>query len=152
MTPPPSIFIDTNILVYASLPESPWHGVAQTTLRRLEGEQRLCCISNQVLREYYTTLTRADAQGRLPDRHTVLANVRAMETRLTILSDTADVRKELLALADELPIGGRQIHDANLVATMLAYGIPELLTNNPGHFQRFTDRITVLSLGLPSDA
>ncbi len=57
---PPAIFIDTNILVYASLPESPWHLVAQTTLRRIEGEQPLCCISNQVIREYYTTLTRAD--------------------------------------------------------------------------------------------
>ncbi|MBA3469553.1 MAG: type II toxin-antitoxin system VapC family toxin [Herpetosiphonaceae bacterium] len=151
MTAPLAIFIDTNILVYASLPESPWHDVAQTTLRRIESEQRLCCISNQVIREYYTTLTRADAQGRLPDRHLVLANIRAMETRWTILSDTADVRKELLVLADVLPIGGRQIHDANLVATMLAYGIPELLTNNPGHFQRFTDRITVQSLERPSD-
>jgi hypothetical protein len=49
-------------------------------------------------------------------------------------------------------VGERQIHDANLVATMLAYGIPELLTNNPAHFQRLADRITVRSLVLPSDA
>ena len=47
-------------------------------------------------------------------------------------------------------MGNWQIHDANLVATMLAYDIPELLTNNPGHFQRFTDQITLRPLVVSS--
>jgi predicted nucleic acid-binding protein len=41
------------------------------------------------------------------------------------------------------PIGGKQVHDANIVATMLVYGIPCLLTHNAKDFERFGDIVTV---------
>ena len=41
------------------------------------------------------------------------------------------------------PIGGKQVHDANIVATMLVYGIPCLLTHNARDFERFGDMVTV---------
>lgn len=138
-----TVFFDTNILIYASQPDSPWHQRAQTVIRQYEADEWLCCISNQVVREYYATFTRADANGILPDRHAVIANIRRFEQRWTVLSDTAAVRAALLTVADSVPIGGRQIHDANLVATMLAYGVPVLCTNNPHHFQRFAAWITI---------
>lgn len=144
-----TVFFDTNILIYASQPASPWHKQAQTFIRRYEADDWLCCISNQVIREYYATFTRADANGILPDRHAILANIRHFEQRWTVLSDTAAVRTALFTLADNIPIGGRQIHDANLVATMLAYGIPVLCTNNPLHFQRFASWITIQPLEPP---
>jgi len=43
----------------------------------------------------------------------------------------------------ELHIGGKQVHDANIVATMLVYGIPRLLTANPSDFARFAHLLTV---------
>jgi hypothetical protein len=36
-----------------------------------------------------------------------------------------------------------QVHDARLVAAMLAHGVPQILTLNPRDFQRYTE-ITVL--------
>ena len=40
--------------------------------------------------------------------------------------------------------GGKQIHDANIVATMLAYGERRLLTLNARDFRRYTDRIELV--------
>ena len=45
---------------------------------------------------------------------------------------------------------GRRIHDANIVATMLVYGIPRLRTNNPEDFVRFATLIEVLPLVPPA--
>ena len=39
--------------------------------------------------------------------------------------------------------GGKQIHDANIVATMLRYGVLALLTCNPEDFLRFKTLITI---------
>ena len=38
-------------------------------------------------------------------------------------------------------MGGRQIHDANIVAAMLAHGERRLLTFNTADFRRYGDRI-----------
>jgi predicted nucleic acid-binding protein len=46
-------------------------------------------------------------------------------------------------------VGGKQVHDANVVATMLTHGITRLLTFNTGDFSRFADIIT---LGPTSEA
>ena len=45
---------------------------------------------------------------------------------------------------EAISVGGRQVHDANIVATMQAYGIRHLLTHNTDDFIRFSGLITVL--------
>jgi hypothetical protein len=52
----------------------------------------------------------------------------------------------LLNLIAAIPCGGKQIYDANIVATMLAHGVPKLLTYNVARFSRFAGHITVLPL------
>lgn len=49
-----------------------------------------------------------------------------------------------MALCREVPAAGRQIHDANIVATMLAHGAQDLVTFNVADFLRYGDRIEVL--------
>ena len=63
-----------------------------------------------------------------------------------IAENTALVTERLLKLMTEINIGGKQVHDANIVATMLVYGIPRLLTHNIGDFARFSELITILPL------
>ena len=41
-------------------------------------------------------------------------------------------------------MGGKQVHDANIVATMLAYGERRLLTFNIRDFRRFAAHIEVV--------
>jgi hypothetical protein len=40
-----------------------------------------------------------------------------------------------------VPLGRRQVHDANIVASMLAHGETRLLTFNAADFTRFQPRI-----------
>lgn len=41
---------------------------------------------------------------------------------------------------------GKQIHDANLVATALASGVTRLVTANPGDFSRFSPDVEIVDL------
>ena len=59
----------------------------------------------------------------------------------TILEDGPAVTEQLVALCREIPVGGRQIHDANIVATMLAHDERQILTLNAAHFQRYRNQI-----------
>lgn len=52
-----------------------------------------------------------------------------------------DTNALVFANIEEAPL-----HDANIVATMLAYNIPALLTNNTEDFARFAGVITFLPL------
>lgn len=62
-----------------------------------------------------------------------------------IADETATVRDTLIDLLKTYPTKGKQVHDANLVATMLANGIDTLLTLNIKDFKRFADKITLIS-------
>lgn len=53
----------------------------------------------------------------------------------------------LLGLLDEVDCTGKQIHDANVVATMLVHGIETLVTGNRADFTRFEGMIRVVGLG-----
>ncbi len=54
------------------------------------------------------------------------------------------VNESLIALCREVSVRGRQIHDANIVATMLAYGERRLLTFNTADFRRYGGRIELV--------
>ena len=56
------------------------------------------------------------------------------------------VTAKLLDLLLQFPSGGKQVHDANIVATMLVHGVPKLLTHNTADFARFSSVIEVLPL------
>jgi predicted nucleic acid-binding protein len=47
-------------------------------------------------------------------------------------------------LCRAVAVAGRQVHDANIVATMLAHGETRLLTMNRSDFRRFDARIEIV--------
>ncbi len=140
------VFIDTNVLVYASVVEAPHHAVALNAVQSREQAGQALWISRQVLREYLATLSRPQTFS-MPLAPAVLtAQVRLFEARFRVAEDGPDVTARLLALLEQIPVGCRQVHDANIVATMLAYNVLDLLTFNAGDFQRFAGLITILPL------
>ena len=78
-----------------------------------------------------------------------LERVRFFAQRFWVVEDGPEVRARLLQLLAAYRVAGKQVHDANLVATMLAHGITRLLTFNAADFNRFADIITVESGATP---
>lgn len=105
------------------------------------------CTSGQILREYLAVATRPAGKNgpglNLPD---ALGNVHAIRERTTLLSEDSKVADRLLALLADVECRGRQVHDANVVATMLVHGIGTVVTRNPGDFARFERHVTVIRL------
>ena len=75
-----------------------------------------------------------------------IADVHDFRAAFNVMEDRPDVFDRLLRLLAAHPGAGKQVHDANLVATMLAYGISRFLTFNAADFRRFDKLIEVVTL------
>ena len=64
--------------------------------------------------------------------------------RFEILEDRPEVTALLESLCREVPVPGKQVHDANIVATMLAHGERRHATLNARDFRRYGDRIEIV--------
>ena len=77
---------------------------------------------------------------------TLIERVRFLENHFHVAEDGPRVMEKLLALLQQVSIGGKQIHDANIIATMQVCGIRQLLTHNTSDFVRFSAFMTVVPL------
>lgn len=145
-----SIFVDTNILTRATIDSAPLHAEARQVLDDLWADGHKLCISHQVIREYVANLTRPQIYSPAISMEVVLEQVADFKKSFVILPDTEEVLNRLLQLIAEVPVGGKQVHDANIVATMLANEISTLLTHNIIDFTRYNTLITILPLENPS--
>ena len=140
------MFVDTNILVNARFDEAADHDRARAGLERASLDYELIRISRQIIREYLATVTRPQTWAVPLTLDQALYDVNRMLATYAILEDGPEVTGVLLALLREIPTGGRQIHDANIVATMLAHGERRLLTFNVADFRRYEDRIELVGI------
>ncbi len=137
-------FIDTTVLLTATSPARPAHGAARALLEAGFADRSLY-LSGQVVREYMAVATRPAAVNGLGLAPAdALGNVRQFLDRSNFLREDEGVRDTLLRLLHEVPCAGKPIHDANIVATMLAHGIRRVVTLNPQDFARFVPSIEVL--------
>lgn len=137
------VFIDTNVLVYANRLRSSHHAVADRLLRQAGDGGVELWISGQIIREYIAAVTRPQPGIEPLSMSVALARARFFAQRFQLAEDGPNVRALLLTLLATHAVAGRQVHDANIVATMLAHGITRLLTFNVGDFNRFSDVITI---------
>jgi toxin-antitoxin system PIN domain toxin len=138
-------FVDTNVLVYAAANSAPFHDRARAALIRLAATERLS-ISRQILREYVAVMTRQQTWGKPLSLAEAIADTTALTNRFDVLEDGPAVWDELCALSRKYAFAGRQVHDANIAATMLAHGERRLLTFNTGDFQRFGTLIELVAV------
>jgi len=132
--------------VHAGVAGSPIHQTALQAIQSLLHAGVEIWISRQVVREYLATLTRPQRFANPQPIATLIADIRYYQRHFRITEDGPDVTERLLTLIQQVPTGGKQIHDANIVATMLAHGVPRLLTHNVADFQRFGGLISVVPL------
>ena len=138
------MFIDTNVLVKSRILEAPDHDIARARLERAFQDLEPMRISRQVVREYLSVVTRPQTWPVAITREDALDDVNRLISSFEILEDGPRVTESLIALCREVSVGGRQIHDANIVATMLAHGERRLLTFNTADFRRYGDRIELV--------
>ena len=136
-------FIDTNVLVYSTAETAPFHQQARAALAR-EAASGPLAISRQVLREYLATVTRPQTWSRALTLAEAFEDAAAFVRRFTVLEDGPAAWDRLVELSRAFAFGGKQVHDANLVATMLAHGVTRLLTFNVADFRRFGAVIEVV--------
>ena len=137
------VFVDTNILVYANTVTAPWHLDAQAALQSYRASAAELWISRQILREYLATLSRTQSFSAPVPAVVLCADVVRFQSQFRIAEDGMTVTHNLLTLLLSIPAGGKQVHDANIVATMQAHGLRRLFTHNTADFTRFGSLIQI---------
>lgn len=134
--------VDTNLLIYATTLSSPYHARADAALIQASIPSKLA-IPRQVLREYLAVMTGRGSEGTILPMKEAMTAVEAFQRLFDILDDGPAVWAQFRRLSLSVPFGGKQVHDANLVACMLAYGETRLVTFNAKHFRRFEPLIEI---------
>jgi predicted nucleic acid-binding protein len=137
------VFVDTNVLVYSTRPLAAHHSVAAAALARLGAAGATPWISPQVLREYLAAVTRPQATAPGLPMATAINDVQRFRTQFRIADERPSVLERLIEILLAHRVAGRQVHDANIVATMLDCGVHRLLTFNGADFQRFVPLIEI---------
>jgi predicted nucleic acid-binding protein len=144
---PDRVMLDTNVLLAATDESKAEHRDALKVVNDWAAGHTDLCTSGQVLREYLAVATRpAKHNGlglNLPD---ALENVRAIRARTRLLTEDSKVADRLLGLLADIECRGKQVHDANLVATMLVHGIGTVVTRNLEDFARFEGHVNLIRL------
>ena len=146
MTADSPVFVDTNVLVYFTFTHFAEHQGARRRLAECESLPATLWTSRQVLREFLAVATRPGFLTPLPSVRFLAQAVQAFENWFQIAAEDAQVTGLLLELVENPGAQGKQVHDANIVATMRRHRITRLLTHNGSDFRRFSPWVTVVPL------
>lgn len=142
------VFVDSNVLLRFTFSTLDHHEECRIHLRRLISQGVELSISGQVIREFCVQASHPNTfvtTERNPLSGDQLARwVASFHARFRVLAEGAAVHREFRYLLQNYPIGGRQMHDANIVATMLAHSVNTLVTLNESDFLRYQNRIDVI--------
>ncbi|MCS4174766.1 type II toxin-antitoxin system VapC family toxin [Salinibacter ruber] len=131
--------VDTNILVYATINEAPKCDEARRWMQRLQKDGVQLCATPQIYREYLVVLTRGSVFERRFSSDEALATLNDTRPAFRTLSPTGDTFEKCTLLLQRYGVRGKQVHDANIVAVMMTYGLKGLATYNQSDFRRFDD-------------
>lgn len=140
------MFVDTNVFVRAKMAGAPNHDLALSLIARALDSGETLKISRQTIREFLAVVTRPQDWSPSLSASDAIGYVREILAICEVLDEDERITENLLSLCRNYAVGGRQIHDANIVATMLAYGERRLLTFNESDFRRYGDLIELVEV------
>jgi predicted nucleic acid-binding protein len=130
---------DTNIFLRLAEKNSPERQTILDALRKLRADNETICCTPQVIAEFWNVCTRPQtARGGLG--LTIVQTERKadlIQKYFQLLPDNLAAFNEWRKLVSDYQISGVSVHDAKLVASMIAHGIQTLVTFNVRDFQRF---------------
>jgi predicted nucleic acid-binding protein len=140
-----TVFVDTSVLLAATDPQRSSHSRALAVFEVWPADHTLV-MSGQILREYLVVATRPVSSNGLDlGIADALKNAEALSRRAALLDEDESVRLRLRQLVSRYDIRGARLHDANILATMLARGVRQILTENAQDFE-FCSEVEVLAL------
>lgn len=139
MTGGSRVLVDTNVLVYSTVKNCPKFQEARVWLDRILKRGDSLVIIPQIIREYLVVLTRGKIFTETFTVDQALLEVEAILKTVVVLDETVQVADQLRVLVRKHNVQGKSVHDANLVAAMLTYGVQRLATYSTADFRRFTE-------------
>ena len=144
--------LDTNILIYAHIPESPHHAkVRSFLLGQLSDEDVTLVITPVILHELVHVITdgkRFSPPVSMMDALAV-ARVYLDHTNVECLSLDEKAIASAFALIERYGLGRKRIADSLFAACLLGHGVHELITCNPDDFQIFGGLTLIDPRGAP---
>ena len=143
MTTVVKAFADTNIVLrlFHKLND---HEAVRTLVKSMWDNNTELWISRQVIREYLVQVSNGKNDILLINDQ-MAVQIGVLQSLFQVADETPEVTAKLAELIAAHPTGGKQVHDANIVATMLAYGIDTMLTLNIADMKRFDPLIKLVS-------
>lgn len=141
-----AVFLDTSVLIPATVEVHPSHAAAADTIHRLMSQDARLFISPQICREFMVVLTRQPLRGRSVDLEEALAALHPWTVACTVLDELEAVHRTCIDFIRRFGVHGKPIHDCNIVATMVTYDIRLLATRNPSDFRRFHPEISLIAI------
>ncbi len=139
-----SFLVDTNVLLRSAQPSHTMHADAVRAVGELLARGELLSIIPQNVIEYWAVATRpVEANGLGLSVVEMAIEVSKLKTVFQVLPDTPAIFGEWEVLVSRHTVKGKEVHDARIVAAMLAHKVPNLLTFNTNDFKRFTEISTV---------
>jgi len=142
---PAKVFVDTNILLRSTILQFPDYAIVKPFVDTYIARGTELWISGQIIREYFNQTTRPQTFMEQMHAEQIEIQYKKIRAVFKIAHETEAVIEQFVKLLQTYPTGGKQVHDANIVATMLVYEIETLLTLNVDDLKRFADKITIIS-------
>ena len=118
MMMPGKAFVDTNIFLRAMMVGMPLHHECETLVFQQWSNDIELWISRQVIREYLVQATHPQTFNPPLSIQAVSDQLAKTTPLFRVADDTDAVTKQLISLLNTYPTRGKQVHDANIVATM----------------------------------
>jgi predicted nucleic acid-binding protein len=129
---------DTNLLLRLADPASAQHPIASGALGRLFRQGDEVFLTPQNFIEFWAVATRpVDANGFGWNSERTAQEVAELQKRFPVLPDSPEIFPRWLELVERLPVHGKRVHDARLVAVLQAHAVEHLLTFNLSDFASF---------------
>lgn len=129
---------DTNLLLRLADPASAQHPAAIQALARLFRQGDEVFLTPQNFIEFWAVATRpVAANGFGWNGERTAREVDDLQKRFPLLADSPEVFTRWLDLVKQLPVTGKRVHDARLVAVLQAHAVENLITFNMFDFAVF---------------
>lgn len=139
-----SFLVDTNMLLRSVAPSHPMYALAINAIGILLGRSEELYITPQNLIEFWNVYTRpADRNGLGCSVGEAKIEINRLKSIFPLLPDIPAIYGEWESLVITHAVKGVNVHDARLVAVMLAHSVTHILTFNTEDFKRFS-QITVV--------